>query len=301
MIRYVVRRLLHAVLLLFAVSAGVFLLADLAPGDYFAALRADPRIDPEMLDALRSQYGLDRPLPERYAAWLSSMAQGEMGLSLSYNMPVSALLAPRIGNTLRLAALAWLLTWSTSVPLGFAGAIRPGGWLDSLGKGLSSTLLIVPDLLLASILLLVAVRSGLFRIGGLALALMALAPGAAPIVLRHTRAAVRDVIEAPYILAARARGIRPLRLWLVYVLPAAANPLISLLGLSFGGLLSGSLIVEAVIGWPGLGPLFLEAISARDFYVVIGVAMCSAGFLVGGNFLADILLCVSDPRIRRSV
>ena len=131
----------------------------------------------------------------------------------------------------------------------------------------------------------------------MALPVIALVLSALPLLLRHVRSAVAEVLGAPYIQAARGHGIAKRTLLYRYALPAAANPLISLFGFTLGGLLSGSLLIEVVMSWPGIGPLLLEAILARDIYVVIGGVLFSALFLVGGNFLADMLLYWVDPRI----
>ena len=161
-----------------------------------------------------------------------------------------------------------------------------------------SALLAIPDLVLACVALLLAVRSGGFHSGEAVLPMTVLVLGALPILLRHTRAALLDAAQQPFARAARANGISGWQLWFRWLLPAAANPLVSLFGLSIAGLISSSLLVEAVLGWPGLGPLFLEAIGARDFYLVIGPVMLSAAFLAFGTLLGDILLYVVDPRIR---
>jgi peptide/nickel transport system permease protein len=119
-----------------------------------------------------------------------------------------------------------------------------------------------------------------------------------PVLVRYVRASVADALEAPFVRAARAHGIPERRVLYRHALPAAANPLVSLFGLSLAGLLSMSLLVEVVLSWPGLGPLLLEAILARDFYLVLGLVLASALLLVGGNLLADVLLLATDPRIR---
>jgi peptide/nickel transport system permease protein len=131
------------------------------------------------------------------------------------------------------------------------------------------------------------------------LPVVALVLSALPLLIRHVRAAVADVLDAPFLLAAQGHGVPKRTLLYRYALPAAANPLISLFGFSIGGLLSGSLLIEVVMSWPGLGPLLLEAILSRDLYVVVGGVLFSTLFLAGGNFLADMLLYWADPRIRR--
>jgi len=313
------RRAVHGLLLLVGVSVLSFVLVELAPGDYFAEMRLDPRISEATVHALRSRYGLDRPLPERYARWLASLAKGELGYSFAYGQPVGPLLWPRLRNTLLLTVTATALAWLLAVPLGTWWATRPRGPADAGLTGLTAMLLALPDLVLVLGLLLFAVRTGWFPAGGmvslgheqmpwgarvkdvafhLVLPVTALVLGVVPALVRYVRASVADALGAPFVRAARAHGIPERRVLFRHVLPAAANPLISLFGLSLAGLLSMSLLVEVVMSWPGLGPLLLEAILARDFHLVLGPVLASTVLLLGGNLLADLVLAVADPRIR---
>jgi peptide/nickel transport system permease protein len=311
--RYIARRLLHGLLLLVGVSLLSFGFADLAPGDYFSQLRTDPRVSAQTVAALRAQYGLDRPLPVRYAAWVASVLRGDFGYSLAYNSPVGPLLWARVRATLLLTGTATLLAWLIALPLGIWNATVRGTWGDSVSKVVLSFLLAIPDLLLAIVFLMLAVETGYFPTGGmvspgpervkdvawhLVLPVAVLVLGMLPTLVRHVRASMAEAIDSPFALSARAQGIPRHRLLFRHLLPAAANPLISLFGFSLGTLLSASLLIEVVMGWPGLGPLFLEAIMARDFALVLAVVMLSASFLVVGNLLADILLYRMDPRIR---
>lgn len=317
--RYIFRRLIEAAILLLGVSVLTFLFSALAPGNYFDEMRLNPQISPETVASLRAQYQLDRPLPVRYARWVSALLHGEMGFSFAYNSPVAPLLAVRARNTLWLTLTATLIAWAIALPLGIWSATCICRWPDRVVSWATASFLILPDLVLALGLLIVAVRSGWFPTGGLvsagfetfstlgkirdvamhlALPVAALVLTSLPILVRHVRAAVGEVLDAPFLRAAEGHGIPRRRLLYHYALRAAANPLISLLGFSIGALLSGSLLVEVVMSWPGLGPLLLEAILARDLYVVIGGVLLSTIFLVSGNFLADMLLYWADPRIR---
>jgi len=319
MMRYLLRRLGHALLLLAGVSVLTFLFTALAPGTYFDEMRMNPQIAPETIAALRAQYGLDKPLPLRYVSWLSSLVHGEMGFSFAYNSPVAPLLLVRAGNTLLLTITSTLLAWAIALPLGTWSAERMGRVPDRLLSWGTAMLLVIPDLALALGLLVLAVRSGWFPTGGMAsvgfetlspfnklrdvvlhmiLPVTALVLSTLPLLFRHVRAAIADTLDAPFLLAALGHGIPKRTLLYRYALPAAANPLISLFGFSIGMLLSGSLLIEVVMSWPGLGPLLLEAILARDLYVVIGGILFSTFFLVGGNLFADLLLYWADPRIR---
>ncbi len=319
MIRYFLRRLAHAFLLVIGVSILAFFFTTLAPGNYFDEMRLNPQISPETLAALRTQYQLDRPLPIRYASWVNSVLHGQMGFSFAYNSPVAPLLLVRSKNTLLLTITATLLAWAIAIPLGVWSAERLGRLPDRVISWSTAALLVVPDLALALGLLVLAVRTRWFPTGGmvsvdfeslssfikirdlamhLALPVAALVLSALPLLVRHVRAAVAEVLRAPFLLAAEGHGIRRGTLLYRYALPAAANPLVSLFGFSIGALLSGSLLIEIVMSWPGLGPFLLEAILARDIYVVIGGVLFSTIFLAAGNFLADMLLFWLDPRIR---
>ncbi len=311
--KYAVGRLLHSLILLAGVSVLSFLFADLAPGDFFSEMRLERGVTAETVEALRAQRGLDRPLTVRYAAWLGSMARGEFGYSLAYDSAVGPLLRQRIPGTLLLTASATLVAWLMAIPLGIWSATRRGAASDLAFRVSLSILLSIPELLLAIILIVVAVETGWLPAGGMhtpgnesaadtlrhmVIPVGVLAMGMLPVLVRHVRSAVTDCLDAPFALAARAHGIRRRRLLFRHVLPAALNPLVSLFGFSLGTLLSASLLVEVLVGWPGLGPLFLEAIMARDFALVLGVVMISTTLLITGNLIADLLLYRADPRIR---
>jgi peptide/nickel transport system permease protein len=305
-----VRRALHGLLLLVGVSLLSFVLLELTPGDYFSEMRLDPRISEATVRELRSRYGLDRPLPERYVRWVASVAKGEMGYSFAYGQPVGELLWPRMRNTLLLTGTSTALAW---------WAARRGGAVDAGLAGLTAALLALPDIVLVLGLLLLAVRTGWLPSGGmvsldhermswaarvkdvavhLVVPVTALVLGTLPVLVRYVRAGVAEALEAPFVRAARAHGLGERHVLLWHALPAAANPLISMFGLSLAGLLSTSLLVEVVVSWPGLGPLLLEAILARDYYLVLGPVVASTLLLAGGSLLADALLLAVDPRIR---
>jgi peptide/nickel transport system permease protein len=317
-VRYVLRRVVHAAVLLVGVSILTFAFTELAPGDYYTQMRVNPRIAPETVEALRRQAGYDRPLPARYAAWAGSVLRGDFGYSLAYGGPVAPLVKERLGATLLLAGTATLAAWLLAIPLGIWNATRRG-WQDALARAAMALFLIVPDLLLAIVLLLMAVETGWFPAGGMAspdagslegwsrladllrhlcLPAAVLTIGMLPILVRHVRAAMLEAMDSPFALSARAQGIPPQRLLYRHLLPAAVNPLVSLFGLSIGTLLSASLLVEVVMGWPGLGPLLIDAILARDAAIVLAVVMLSAAFLILGNLAADLVLYRLDPRIR---
>jgi peptide/nickel transport system permease protein len=315
----VASRILHGLLLLAGVSVLAFTLLSVAPGNFFDELRLNPQVSPATVAALKIQYGMDRPLPVRYLRWLASVTRGDFGYSLSYHSAVAPLLMVRARNTLFLTGLATLLAWMVALPWGVLEALHRGGWVDRIGGGVTAVLLAIPDVLLGLLFLLLAARTGWFPTGGMVSAdasnealperlrdiavhlffpVVALALGTVPVLVRHVRSAMILVLDSPFIEAAHGLGIPRWRLVCRHALPAGMNSLISLFGFSIGALLSMSLLMEVVLSWPGLGPLVLEAILARDIYVVIAAVMLSSVFLVIGNLLADVLLYWSDPRIR---
>jgi peptide/nickel transport system permease protein len=315
---YIFRRVARAVLVLLATSVLCFVLSEIAPGSYFDELSLNPQVSAQTVAGLRAQYGVDRPLPTRYWLWLRSSLRGDFGYSFAYNAPVRPLLMLRARNTLLLTVTATLLAWLLAVPLGSWSALHRGGWLDRAVTTGSSFLLSVPEIALVLAALVFAVRTRALPAGGmmstsfdsfswwgrvrdiavhLVIPATVLALGIVAIVVRHVRSSVAEVLESPYIQSARGHGVPTGRLLIRHVLPAAANPAISLFGLSLATLLSGSLTVEVITGWPGLGPLVLEATLARDPYVVIGAVMLSAVVVIVATLFADLLLLATDPRI----
>jgi peptide/nickel transport system permease protein len=305
--------------LLLGVSVLCFLFSDLAPGSFFDEMKLNPQISADTIAALRTQYGLDQPLPVRYVRWVRSVFHGEFGYSFAYYTSVRNLLMLRIRNTLILTVLATILTWLVALPLGMWIATYPERWVDRICMGGTSLLISVSELVLLLGILYFVIRTHALPVGGMTsagfdgLSLLgktldlaahllvptaALALGSLSVLLRHVRACLIETLEAPFVQSARAHGIGTIRLLYRHVLPAAANPLISLFGLSVGGLLSGSLLVELITGWPGLGPLLLESSMSRDLYVVVGIVMASTVFMICGNLLADMMLVIADPRLR---
>lgn len=317
--RYFERRVLHTVLLLVGVSVLTFSLAQMVPGSYLDDLKLNPQVSPETIDGLRLQYGLDQPITVRYLRWVKSVATGDFGYSLAYNVRVRTLLWERKRNTLLLGGVAVVLAWGLALPLGIWSAHRRGQWIDRLVSTASLLLLGTPEAVLCLVFILIASRTGILPTGGMssagrnsssnltsvidviqhfAIPTAALVLAAFPILLRHVRNSMCEALKAPSIQAARGHGIGDFRLLIRHALPQAANPLISLFGLSLAGLFCGSLVVEVIMGWPGLGPLFLQSIFSHDFQVVLAIVMFSSALLSFANLTADMLLYAVDPRIR---
>jgi peptide/nickel transport system permease protein len=314
---YLIRRFSRALSLMIGVSTLCFLLTGLAPGEFFDELRLNPQISPQTIAELNTRYGLDQPITRRYGRWLHAAAMGDFGYSVAYNTPVASLLWTRAKNTLLLTITAMLLTWTLAVPLGIlAAANRASDKIIGIATWFLNS---IPEIVIAVGLLALALQSRSLPVGAMqslgsedlsaaarlkdvllhiSLPAAILVLIGLPIIAQHIRASVLEVLEAPYIKAARGLGIGPARILFRHVLPVAGSPAISLFGFSLAALVSGSLLVEVITGWPGLGPLILEATLSRDLFVVVGGAMLSAVFMIGGNFLADLVLSASDPRIR---
>jgi peptide/nickel transport system permease protein len=321
---FLLRRVLHSLFLLVGASVLSFVVVNLAPGDFYEALRLRADISPGTVSALRSQHGLNESLPIRYVHWVQSTVRGDWGFSLTYNSPARPIIWSRAKNTFLLAGIATLLAWLLALPVGLWCAARPGTWADSVADTGVAILLATPELVLALLLLLVAARTQYFPTGGLMsldssdaefsgvhtwtrigdiarhlfLPSVSLAAQLLPLLFLHVRTAVREALHSPFVTAAYGYGISFRRVLLAHALPAAANPLISLFGLSLGLLTSSSLVIEAIFGWPGLGQLMLDAIFQRDFFLVVDAGMLATASLILGNLLADVLLYASDPRIR---
>lgn len=309
MMRYLARRAAHSALVLFLISIASFGLLQIAPGTYLDEIRLNPQLPAETVAVLKSRYGLDQPLPVRYVRWLRSAARGEFGVSFSYGMPAGRIILPRARNTLELTLAATVCAWSAALLLGIITAAYAGTWIESAVRAPMAILQSVPEVLIALLLLMGAVRmhwmTGSRSLSGsgeaaarLIFPVLALALILLPVLTRHAQASIKEALTESHVRAAGALGIPPGRFWVRYVLRAAANPLISLFGLSIGNLLSASLLVEIVMSWPGIGPMLLEAIFSRDVYIVIDSTLLAASFLIAGNFIADALLRLADPRVR---
>ena len=314
MISSLATRLAHSLVSLLAVSLLCFALLRAAPGDYFTTLRLEPGLSPQTLRSIQQQADPRSPIVRRYALWCASALHGDFGQSLAYHMPVRALLAERIANTLLLSGAglcgAWLLGLLLSTLRG-----RPA----ALVRLFASLLWSIPDPVLAFLLLWTALRLHALAplpigtasptaswtqwsnfVRQLALPALAMALGYLPLVLRHLQGGFDAAQHAPAVEAAHMHGLPQRVVLFRYILPEAANPLISLFGLGIGSLLSASLFVEVLFGWPGLGQLLLNAILMRDTNVVVAGVFCSALLLILGNLLADLLLWLHDPRLREA-
>jgi len=293
---YLLRRLVFAVALVFVASSASLLLTRLAPGDYATESLGIGASASQIAD-LRARYGLERPLIQQYGAWLAGVARFDFGRSLAYDRPVSELIPERAANTAVLAVTALVVATLVGLPLGVVSGSRRGG-IPALIRTASVALLSLPPLLTSLFLVFVAARTRWVPLGHLVIPAAALALPIAATFERLQSQAMEEVVGQPFILATRARGVPRERLVWRDAFKAALRPIASVYGLVIGTLLSGSFAVEMVTAWPGLGRLMLEALRARDVYLVAGCAATGAVLLAIGTLLSDAALALVDPRAR---
>ena len=313
-----VKRLLQTIPLLIIVSLISFFIIRLSPIDPLAELRLNPSISQETLDKEVKRLNLDKPIYIQYFSWAKSFVKGDLGYT-SAGEKVSDKLKERIPNTLLLTLVVIFMTWSAGIPLGIAAACRKESALDRLLTVIASIGMAIPSFFFAILMLIFAVKTGLFPVGGLtsynfndmgfcgkcvdiirhlALPSIVLFTISLSGLQRQMRANMLEVMDSDYIKFARAKGVNEFKVIFKHALRNAVNPMITLLGFEFAGLLSGAALTEYVFQYPGLGRLILEAVMKSDINLVMASLMMGTIMLIAGNFLADILLMITDPRLR---
>lgn len=309
MLRIILYRLLQGVVVILIVSALTFALLAAAGGDALSSLTSDPLVSEATLASLRRTYGLDEPLVVRYWRWLSGVMTGELGYSLYYHTPAWSIIRPRLFNTLALAAVALMLAMTIALTLGWLAARRARGWADRLASVVVLLATSSPRIVLALIALALVARSPSFSMSSgdaasfslvrIFVPALVLSVPLVALFLAQMRDGLLHSLREDFVQVARAKGLPERDVILRHALRAALNPLITIFGLSLGSLISGSVIVETVLGWPGLGQLSVVAVQSRDVPVLMGVVLITATAVLFGNLLADILLCLNDPRLRQ--
>jgi peptide/nickel transport system permease protein len=310
LLKLVVSRIAQGLVVLVVVSALTFALLAAAGGDALSELAGDPHVSPATIVELRHVYGLDEPLPLRYAHWLAGFARGRMGRSIYFNAPVSAIIWPRLARTLFVATLALALSWGLALALGVQAARKPRSLWDRASEVLILLSASTPRIVVALFALALAVRWNLFTIGGaidasapasLARALPPAIVLAVPLIalfLAQTRESLRAALAADFVRVARAKGLPERAVVFRHAMRAALNPLITILGYSLGSIVGGSVVVESVLGWQGIGSLSVAAVANRDVPLLMGVVVTTATAVLIGNLAADVLLRLNDPRLR---
>jgi ABC-type dipeptide/oligopeptide/nickel transport system permease component len=297
-IGFLARRVLAALALVFVVTSGALLLAQLAPGDYASQFGRDQA----QIAAERHRLGLDLPMARQYARWLKRSLTLDLGESFQYQRPVTALVAERAWNTALLAATSLAVATLLGIPWGIVTGSRRGVLIRAL-RGVSLLFLSVPPLISSLTMLAVAARTGWLPVSGmggvshLVVPTLALALPIAAVLERLQAQSIGDALATPMALAARARGIPRRQVVWRHAWRQSLGPILAIYGVIVGTLFSGSFAVEIVTSWPGLGDLMRQALLTRDTYLVAGCAAAGAAFLAAGVLLGDVLHAIADPRL----
>lgn len=304
MLRFTVRRLLLTVPVLLGVATLVFSLLHLVPGDPALAMLGESASASDV-DELRGKLGLNRPLPAQYVQFVAGLAQGDLGTSFRYNTPVASEIGQRLPRTMQLAAAAIVVAIVLAIPLGVVGALYRGTAIDQAAMTVSLLGISMPNFWLGPLLAIVfAVILGWLPVSGTGtwrhLVLPAVTLGAAlsAVLARMTRASLLEELRELYVLAARARGISRSRAVVRHALRNSLIPVVTILGLQFGAVLTGTIITETIFAWPGVGRLLIQAINFRDYPLVQGCILFIALTYVLVNLLVDLAYGWLDPRIR---
>lgn len=326
MYRYIIRRVFTSLVTLFALSLVTYVIIDLPPGDYVTTYASELRrrgdqIDQKTIEVLRERYGFDEPILIRYGKWILNILQGDFGRSFLYNQPITELIGERVLLTIVISGVTLLVSWTIALPIGIYSALKPYSFGDYLFTFIGFIGLAVPGFLLTLIVMYVGFRYFGVTIGGLfspeyvnapwslgrvsdllqnmGVPVFILGLGGTAELIRVLRASLLDELNKPYVVTARAKGLRESGLILRHPVRVALNPLVSTAGWLLPELVSGSVIVASILGLPLVGPLLLEALRSQDMYLAGALILLLGVLTVIGTLLSDLLLGWIDPRIRQ--
>jgi peptide/nickel transport system permease protein len=303
-VRFLARRVALTIPVLFGVATLVFSLIHVIPGDPAQAMlgEAAPQAD---VEELRRRLGLDRPLVEQYVRFLSGLLRGDLGTSLRTGAPVTDQILERMPATFELAVAAMAVAIVFSIPLGIAAAVWRGTVIDHAAMTLALSGISIPNFWLGPLLAIVfAIELGWLPVSGrgtwahLVLPAVSLGGALAAILARMTRATLLEELREPYVQAARARGVSRTRAVLRHAFRNSLIPVVTLVGLQFGAVLTGAIITETIFAWPGIGRLLIQSIGFRDYPLVQGCILLISITYVGVNLITDLVYGILDPRIR---
>ena len=304
MLRFLARRVALTIPVLLGVATLVFSLIHLIPGDPAQAMLGESA-SPEDVAELRSRLGLDRPLLEQYGTFLRDAIRGDLGRSLRTSQPVTSAILERMPATIELAAAAMLVAVGVAIPLGIAAAVWRGTSLDHAATTVSLLGISIPNFWLGPLLAIVfSIELGWLPVSGrgtwanLVLPAVSLGAALAAILARMTRATLLEELREPYVIAARAHSTSRVRTVIRHAFRNSLIPVITLIGLQFGAVLTGAVITETIFSWPGIGRLLIQSIGFRDYPLVQGCILLIAVTYVAMNLVTDLLYGLVDPRIR---
>ncbi|KAB7790234.1 ABC transporter permease [Bifidobacterium leontopitheci] len=316
MLKYTLKRFGQMILMMFLLSILVFFLFALMPGDFFSGNR---KLTPTRLAELRALYGLDKPPLQRYFIWLGNVLHGDFGWSLKYNEPVTDLLKTYMFNSFIVALAAMVIAWTIAVIVGVYSATHQYAFVDKLVTVIVFASLSFPSFFIGLLAIkFFAVDLKWLPVGGMIdtgsnstglayvlevgrhmiLPVLILAFFSAGGLTRYFRSGMLDVLRLDFVRCARARGIKEHAVVYRHALRNALLPAITLLGFELPGLFSGAIITEQIFGWPGIGPIQLDALNAHDYEVLMTCTLLLSFLTILGNFLADVMYSVADPRVR---
>ena len=306
MARYIVVRLAQAVLVMFLVSILVFAILHLAPGDPVTLLVGEARMTQEQLDQIRRHWGLDQPLYLQYLSWLGNMLKGDFGTSITMgSLPVGTLLRTSVPATLKLNALAFLLSVLLAVPAGIISAVRRYSLFDHTSMFLSTVGIALPGFWVGLMLIILfSLKLGWLPPFGMEswksyiLPVAVLATEQTALIARIMRSTTLEVMSQDYVTTARAKGLEERFVLLRHIVRNALLPVVTVLGYRLSFLLSGTVVIETIFAWPGIGRLLVNAIFRRDYQIVQTIVFLSASVIVLVNLFTDLLYAYIDPRIR---
>ncbi len=304
MLRYLVRRLLLTIPVLFGVATLVFTLIHLVPGDPAQSMLGEGASQEEIAK-LRASLGLDEPLLAQYRSFLAGVVRGDLGSSFRYNTPVTTQILDRLPNTALLAVAAMLVAIAFAIPLGILAAVYRGTAIDHAAMATALAGISMPNFWLGPLLaILFAVWLGWLPVSGsgsvwhLVLPSVTLGAALAAILARMTRASLLEELRELYVLAAQARGLSRGRAVLRHAFRNSLIPVVTIIGLQFGAVLTGTIITETIFAWPGVGRLLIQAINFRDYPLVQGCILFISVTYVAMNLITDLTYGFLDPRIR---
>lgn len=319
--RYIIRRILQAIPVLIGITIITFTFTELAPGDAVSAMLMEQQggaVDIDV-EALRAKYGLDQPAPVRYIRWLGGILQGNMGVRVRSGVPVAEEIGRRLPATLQLMAVAILFSVSVGIPLGVVSALRQYSVTDYVLTGFVFTGISVPGFFAAiAAIYIFSVRLGWFPTGGystpgeeftalgalldrlhhIALPGLVLGIESTAAIMRYTRASMLEVIRQDYMVTARSKGLPALMSVTRHALRNALMPVVTIIGLRLPSLFGGAIIIETIFNWPGMGTLYMDGVSTRDYPLIMSMVLISAFVIVLSNLLTDLAYALVDPRVR---
>jgi len=315
MTAYIGRRVLQMIPLLFGISIVLFAVIQAAPGGPEGALLESGRfIDPDVIEAYRERLGVDQPVHIQYVRWIGGALQGDLGISFSTTRPVSEMILERLPATLELMGTAFLLAAILAFALGTLSAVKQYSWFDHFGTGVSFVGIAMPVFWFALILQLVfgvwlrwLPLAGTETVGDTSLGDHVLHLVMPAVVLsfryvegwsRYLRSSLLQALRADYVRTARAKGLSEMAVVGIHAARNALIPVVSVMALNLAGLFSGAVITETIFAWPGIGRMFVQAMFARDYPLLMGILLMGSVMVVVFNLIADVLYGILDPRIR---